>query len=239
MKREAFATTLLEDILNSISIAIVDDHPLFREGVSSALSRYDDLIIVAQGESAADALVLAATYRPAILLLDITIPGGGAIEAIRGIIAGSPETKVVMLTASEEIETLASSFRHGASGYVVKGVGLRELAQALRRVANGARYISPLMSSRLAAISAGGPRLQNRLTKRERDIIWLVVEGLINKQIALRLNLQEKTIKHHMTNILKKLGVTNRTEAALRWRTLAGPTDIYEALSAGTGKSAI
>ena len=239
MNREAFATTLLEDILNSISIAIVDDHPLFREGVSSALSRYDDLIIVAHGESAADALVLAATYRPAILLLDITIPGGGAIEAIRGIIAGSPETKVVMLTASEEIETLASSFRHGASGYVVKGVGLRELAQALRQVANGARYISPLMSSRLAAISAGGSRLQNRLTKRERDIIWLVVEGLINKQIALRLNLQEKTIKHHMTNILKKLGVTNRTEAALRWRTLAGPTDINEALSAGTGKSAI
>ena len=150
MNREAFATTLLEDILNSISIAIVDDHPLFREGVSSALSRYDDLIIVAQGESAADALVLAATYRPAILLLDITIPGGGAIEAIQGIIAASPETKVVMLTASEEIETLASSFRHGASGYVVKGVGLRELAQALRQVANGARYTSPLMSSPLA-----------------------------------------------------------------------------------------
>ncbi len=111
--------------MNAITVAVIDDHPLFREGVSSALLRYDDIAIVGQGETAQEAIALAAGFQPEVLLLDISIPGGGGLDMIGGILAASPSTKVVMLTASEEIEMLAASLRRGARGYVVKGVGIQ------------------------------------------------------------------------------------------------------------------
>jgi two-component system, NarL family, nitrate/nitrite response regulator NarL len=214
--------------LNVITVAVIDDHPLFREGVSSALLRYDDIAIVGQGETAQEAIALAAGFQPEVLLLDISIPGGGGLDMIGGILAASPSTKVVMLTASEEIEMLAASLRRGARGDVVKGVGIQELIKAIRQVVHGSRYLSASMSAKVTVTLANQSTLRRTLTEREREIIALVAEGLTNKQIASRIDVQEKTVKHHMTEVLKKLSVTNRTEAALRWRGIAGAPSSHQ-----------
>ncbi|MBY3088591.1 response regulator transcription factor [Rhizobium laguerreae] len=200
--------------MTAITIAIVDDHPLFREGVSRSLSEIEDFVVVGEGASADDAATLAASHRPDVLLLDVSMPGGG-IEAISEIVVGSPQTKVLMLTASEDVDPLIASLRRGAAGYVVKGIGSRGLAEAIRTVVGGSRYISPSMRAKLEKTLLDRPA---SLTPRETEVMELVAEGLTNKHIARRLDLQEKTIKHHMTEILLKLGASNRTEAAIRWR---------------------
>ncbi|MBY5354519.1 response regulator transcription factor [Rhizobium leguminosarum] len=201
--------------MTAITIAIVDDHPLFREGVSRSLSEIGDFAVVGEGASADDAATLAASQRPDVLLLDVSMPGGG-IDAISEIVVRSPETKVMMLTASEEVDPLLAALRRGAAGYLVKGIGSRGLAEAIRTVVGGSRYISPTMRAKIVERSLFVGRAS--LTPRETEVIELVAEGLSNKHIGRRLNLQEKTIKHHMTEILLKLGASNRTEAAIRWR---------------------
>ncbi|MBY5847642.1 response regulator [Rhizobium ruizarguesonis] len=201
--------------MTAITIAIVDDHPLFREGVSRTLSEIEDFVIVGEGASADDAATLAVSQRPDVLLLDVSMPGGG-IEAISEIVVRSPATKVLMLTASEEVDPLLAALRRGAAGYVVKGIGSRGLAEAIRTVVGGSRFISTTMRAKIVEKSLFGRPAS--LTPRETEVIELVAEGLSNKHIGRRLNLQEKTIKHHMTEILSKLGASNRTEAAIRWR---------------------
>ncbi|MBY3068205.1 response regulator transcription factor [Rhizobium laguerreae] len=200
--------------MTAITIAVVDDHPLFREGVSRSLSEIEDFVVIGEGASADDAATLAASHRPDVLLLDVSMPGGG-IEAISEIVVGSPQTKVLMLTASEDVDPLIVSLRRGAAGYVVKGIGSRGLAEAIRTVLGGARYISPSMRAKVEKTLLDRPA---SLTPRETEVMELVAEGLTNKHIARRLDLQEKTIKHHMTEILSKLGAGNRTEAAIKWR---------------------
>ncbi|TBY74446.1 response regulator [Rhizobium leguminosarum] len=201
--------------MTAIKIAIVDDHPLFREGVSRSLSEIKDFVVVGEGASADDAAALATSHVPDVLLLDVSMPGGG-IDAIPDILARSPQTKVLMLTASEEVEPLVAALRRGAAGYVVKGVGSRELGEAIRTVVGGSWFVSPFMRAKMVEKSLFVERTS--MTRRELEVIELVAEGLSNKHIARRLDLQEKTIKHHMTEILSKLGATNRTEAAIRWR---------------------
>ncbi|NEI38599.1 response regulator [Rhizobium leguminosarum] len=201
--------------MTAITIAIVDDHPLFREGVSRTLSEMEDFVVVGEGASADDAATLAVSQRPDVLLLDVSMPGGG-IEAISEIVVRSPETKVLMLTASEEVDPLLAALRRGAAGYVVKGIGSRGLAEAIRTVVGGSRFISTTMRAKIVEKSLFGRPAS--LTPRETEVIELVAEGLSNKHIGRRLNLQEKTIKHHMTEILLKLGASNRTEAAIKWR---------------------
>ncbi|MBY5530522.1 response regulator [Rhizobium leguminosarum] len=198
----------------TIAIAIVDDHPLFREGVSRSLSEIKDFVVVGEGASADDAVTLAASHMPDVLLLDVSMPGGG-IGAISEILVRSPQTNVLMLTASEEVDALMAAMRRGAAGYVVKGIGSRGLAEAIRTVAGGSRYISPTMRAKVEQSLLDRPA---SLTPRETEVMELVAEGLTNKHIARRLDLQEKTVKHHMTEILSKIGASNRTEAAIRWR---------------------
>jgi two-component system nitrate/nitrite response regulator NarL len=201
--------------LTAITIAIVDDHPLFREGVSCTLSEIDDFVVVGEGASADDAATLAASHGPDVLLLDVSMPGGG-IDAISEILARSPQTKVLMLTASEEVESLVTALKRGAAGYLVKGIGSCGLAEAVRTVVGGSWFVSPSMRARMVEKSLFVERTS--MTRRETEVIELVAEGLSNKHIARHLDLQEKTIKHHMTVILSKLGASNRTEATIRWR---------------------
>jgi two-component system nitrate/nitrite response regulator NarL len=166
-----------------------------------------------EGASADDAGTLVAAQKLDVVLLDVSMPGGG-IEAISEIVVRSPQTKVLMLTASEEGDPLVAALRQGAGGYVVKGFGSRGLAEATRTVVGGSRFI-------LATMRARSKSLLDRpasLTARETEVVELVAEGLSNKHIGRVMNLQEKTIKHHMTEILSKLGASNRTEAAIRWR---------------------
>ncbi len=203
--------------MTSITVGIVDDHPLFREGVTRSLSEIKDFLVVGEGATSDDAAMIAADKHPDVMLVDVSMPGGG-LSAIGEILQHSPSTKVLMLTASEEIDTLLGALQRGAMGYVLKGVGSRGLAEAIRTILKGARYVSPAMSAKVVDVSLDKEPSKSSLTPREREVMDLVGEGLSNKHIGLRLDLQEKTVKHHMTQILTKLGVSNRTEAALRWR---------------------
>jgi DNA-binding NarL/FixJ family response regulator len=202
-------------------VVIVDDHPLFRQGVAQTLSGAADIEIVAEGGTAEEAMRLATELLPDILLLDIDIPGGG-MAAAQAVAAVSPATRIVMLTVSEEEENLTAALRAGARAYVLKGVSGRELITILRGVAAGEVYITPALAASLLLEMSGAGRGAatptdplDELTDREREILELVAQGLSNKEIAQRLYLTEKTIKHHMTNILQKLQVRNRVEAAM------------------------
>ena len=206
--------------MGTIRLAVIDDHPLFREGVSRSLSEAQGFVVVGEGADKNDAVRLAEELKPDIVLLDISLPGGG-IEAIKPILALCPTIKIIMLTASEDVETLQQALYAGASGYILKGVGSRGLAEAIRTVAAGQSYIAPTLSAKLLARpSKVEATVVESLTAREREVLDMVAQGMVNKMIARHLELQEKTVKHHMTQILMKLGVSNRTEAALRWRDL-------------------
>ena len=200
-------------------IVIADDHPLYREGVARSLNESQAFEVVGEGGSADEACVLVEAHMPDIVCLDISMPGGG-IEAARRISAQFPAVKIVMLTVSEDDDDVTAALEAGASGYVLKGVGAAQLVEALSGVALGKSYISPDLALRLLTSSkAAKPRNPlDTLTKREEQILQLVANGLSNKEIGVELDLQEKTVKHYMTNILQKLHVRNRVEAALMAR---------------------
>jgi two-component system nitrate/nitrite response regulator NarL len=202
-------------------MVIVDDHPLLREGVAHTLRAEPDIELVGEGETAADAIRLARDLLPDIMLLDITMPGGG-LTAVETIALTCPVTKIVMLTVSEEEDDVLAALKAGAKAYILKGIAARELVSILRAVYAGEVWVTPkLAASLLTDITRGatkpgaedGPL--DDLTEREYGILTLVAAGLSNKEIGQQLYLTEKTIKHYMTNILQKLHVRNRLEAAL------------------------
>ncbi len=206
--------------MSEISLVIVDDHPLFRDGVAAALQNEGDMNVLAQGENAQQALELAKKYLPDIILLDITMPGGG-IQVARAITAACPVTKIIMLTFSEEEDDVLAALKAGARAYVLKGVGSKELKTIIRSVYDGQVYITPTLaagmlrelSSPHAADHHSNPL--DELSERELSILELLASGKSNKAIGKDLGLTEKTIKHYMSNILQKLQVRNRVEAAI------------------------
>jgi two-component system, NarL family, nitrate/nitrite response regulator NarL len=204
-----------------LRVAVVDDHPLLREGVARSLAEAGGFNVIGQGESATDAERIAAELRPDILLLDLSMPGGG-LAAARRLAVSAPEVKIVVLTASEADDDIMAALQAGAKGYVLKGVGSAALSEILTGIAAGESYVPPALAARLLTEMRGGvakaTNAENpldRLSPREEDILQLVATGLSNKEVAIRFDLQEKTVKHHMTRILQKLQVRNRTEAAL------------------------
>jgi DNA-binding NarL/FixJ family response regulator len=211
-------------MIEPLQIAIIDDHPLFREGVVHTLGAQPDIEVVGEGESAADALRIVAERMPDILLLDVSMPGGG-LNAVRQIAAAFPVVKVVMLTVSEAEDDVTAALRAGARAYVLKGVASRELARILRSVAAGEVYVTPSLAASLLYELTGGrgpnaaPNPLDGLTEREHQILERVAGGDSNKEIGSKLGVSEKTVKHHMTNILQKLQARNRVEAALMART--------------------
>jgi two-component system nitrate/nitrite response regulator NarL len=208
--------------MGSIRIAIIDDHPMFRAGVAQSLLEAGGFEIVAQGSTRDDALQVVGDHSPDILLLDISIPGGG-LEGLNAILGQHPGQKIVMLTVSESGGDVTRAMRSGAQGYVLKGVEAGPLAQILESIASGERYVSPALSARLLSDGGGAGRANggspiDALDDRQRRILDFVSAGLSNKEIAIELDLQEKTIKHQMTRIFSKLAVSNRTEAAMVFR---------------------
>jgi two-component system nitrate/nitrite response regulator NarL len=204
--------------MDPIRTIVVDDHPLFRGGVTRTLAEAG-FEVLGEGGSAAEAVDLTALHMPDLILLDISMPGGG-IAAAREVGSRFPAVRIVMLTVSEADDDVLSALEAGAHGYVLKGVGSQELVALLRDVHTGGSYVSPSLAARLLAAMQKGQRPSGSspvadLTRREEEILRLVAKGHSNKEIGRALDLQEKTVKHYMTNILQKLQVRNRVEAAV------------------------
>lgn len=201
----------------AIRILVADDHPLFREGVVHSLAAQPDLAVVGEAASGEEALRLAQELLPDVVLLDIAMPGWGGLATAEKLATACPATKVVMLTVAEDEDKLLAAFSAGARGYVLKGVSARDLAAVVRSVEQGEVYVSPsLAAGILVALTHGRPvDPLGELTEKERDILKLVGQGLTNREIGEHVHLSEKTIKHYITNILQKLQVRSRVEAAL------------------------
>jgi len=200
-----------------IRVLVVDDHPLFRQGVVSSLGMVPGLTVVGEAASGEDALKLARELLPDIVLLDISMPGWDGLITAEKISTACPASAIVMLTVSEDKDKLLAAFKAGARAYVLKGVSSQELAKVIRSAAAGDVYVSPALAAEMLVSlthNRAADSLQE-LTARERDILQLIGTGLTNREIGTRLFLSEKTIKHYVTNILQKLQVRSRVEAAL------------------------
>ncbi|MBA3944890.1 MAG: response regulator transcription factor [Herpetosiphonaceae bacterium] len=197
-------------------VVVADDHPLYLDAIIHTLSTAGDIVVVGRAGTAAEALELTRQQLPDLVLLDVTMPGSG-LTAARDIKIACPATKIVILTASEEEDKLLQALKAGASGYLLKGLSARELVSVVRSINAGEVYVAPALASRVLAEMTKG-RVSSpldELTEREREVLELLVQGLSNGEIGQHLNLAEKTIKHYMTNILAKLQVRSRVEAAL------------------------
>jgi len=205
-----------------IRIGVVDDHPLLREGVVNTL-KAAAMDVVGAGASASDAIRLACQHQPDIMLLDISMPGGG-VESARAIAKSHPKIMMIMLTVSEREDDVIAAMEAGARAYVLKGISGPELLATIRAVSRGETYITPQIAARVlakmqrranAGSSARAKSLETELTIREEQIMDQVAQGLTNKEIALKFSLSEKTVKHYMTSVLQKLQVRNRVEAVI------------------------
>lgn len=206
---------------DKIHVVIADDHTLFREGLAGIISGTEDFEVVGQAGTMEEAVQLARDLLPDIILLDIDMPGGG-LEAARVIAEELPVTRIVVLTSSEEDDHLIGALKIGARAYILKGVAARELIRILRAVWAGESYVPPMLAASLLLEMREAHAQQKQstspldeLTPRERQILEGLAAGLSNKEIGEQLFLSEKTVKHYMTNILQKLQVRNRVEAAL------------------------
>jgi two-component system, NarL family, nitrate/nitrite response regulator NarL len=208
---------MLNPLADSIRILIADDHPLFREGVVHTLSAEADFVVIGQAASGEEALTLARELLPDVVLLDVTMPGWGGLVTAEKIARACPAARIVMLTVSEDEDDLLAAFKAGARGYALKGVSARELARVIRAVAGGDVYVSPALAAGMLVelTRERPPDPLDDLTEREHEVLFLVGQGLTNRKIGEHLHLAEKTIKHYMTNILQKLQVRSRVEAAL------------------------
>ena len=210
----------------TIRIVLIDDHPLFREGVTITLEAQPDIEVVGQGESVSDALRLARELTPDLMLLDINIPGGGGTQAAQQVTAANGAISIIMLTASAEEDDLAAAMNAGARGYVLKGGAAREVVGIVRSVHAGEGYVMPALAAKLLSdMAAHRPHRRanplDELTERERQILDCVAAGLSNREVGDQLHLSEKTVKHYMTIIMEKLQVRNRVEAAMMARNAA------------------
>jgi two-component system, NarL family, nitrate/nitrite response regulator NarL len=207
---------------DAIRIAVIDDHPMFREGATQIFACMDDIEVVAEGGTAADAVRVARELRPDVMLLDISLPGDG-LAAAASIARTCPGVQTVMLTASESELDVAAALKAGARGYILKGSSGTEVVETVRAIVNGQTCLAPSLAPRLliqmgqrAEVVADKPGYC--LTGREEEILSLVSRGMTNKEIANRLTLTERTVKHHMTSIMRKFKVRNRVEAMLMFR---------------------
>jgi len=194
-----------------IRVAIVDDHPIVTDGVVANLRSAADIDVVATGASAADALRLATTERPDVLILDLELGGASGLDAIPRVKAASPATRIVVFSAYAGEERVATAFERGADSYVLKGTSSDELVAVVRAVAGGGTLIPAEIAAQLAR-AVRQPR-RDRLTQREREILALLAEGLSNRAAGERLGITERTVKFHVGEILARLGAGNRAQA--------------------------
>jgi DNA-binding NarL/FixJ family response regulator len=207
--------------MEPIQVLIVDDHALFRQGLISLLNTYKEIRVVAEAGDAAEALRLARHHRPDLVLMDIRMPGMDAFETTQQIKQELPDTRVVILTASEDENDLFEAIRAGAEGYVLKDVRVEELVRMLAGIFRGEAPISGVMAAKM--LNEFARRMQSpharpdplELTEREQEVLALVAQGAANAEIAQQLHISENTVKKHLRSILDKLHLENRVQAAI------------------------
>jgi DNA-binding NarL/FixJ family response regulator len=204
-------------------VLLVDDHPLFLDGVKAALMGDPDLEVVGTAGDRASALAQAAALEPDVVLMDLNLPDGSGIDATRDLLAAQPSARVLVMTMSADDDAVVAAMRAGARGYVVKGAGRDDLLQAVRTVASGGAVFSAGVADRLGAFFSGlaaqpGRETFPQLTEREREVLELLARGYDNRRIARELFLSDKTVRNHVSNVLARLDVADRSEAILRAR---------------------
>jgi NarL family two-component system response regulator LiaR len=201
--------------MEQLTVLLADDHPVVRQGLRTFLDLQPDIAVVGEAATGAEAVARAEELRPDVVLLDLVMPDGGGIEAARGIRAACPEAKVIVLTSYADDENVMPALEAGAAGFVLKDVEPQELADGLRRVHRGEGLLHPAIAPRVMREAVEPRRDRDVLTARELEVLRLVARGLANKRVALELGISERTVKTHVSSILAKLGVTDRTQAAL------------------------
>jgi DNA-binding NarL/FixJ family response regulator len=204
----------------AIRVLIAEDHPLFREGMRNRLDRVDDVEVVGEAVSGDEAVELAARVGPDVILMDIKMPGLSGIEATREVVRASPSVGVLILTMFEDDGSVFAAMRAGARGYLLKDSGGEEVLHAIRAVASGEAVFGPGVAERIigffSAPRAAPQRAFPELTEREEEILSLVAEGRDNQEISRRLYVSLKTVRNHVSNILLKLQVADRSQAVIR-----------------------
>jgi DNA-binding NarL/FixJ family response regulator len=205
----------------TVRVLVVDDHPIFRDGLRTALDGEPAVEIVGDADSGEQALAAVASLRPDVVLMDLNMPGMSGIEATRALRAGHPEVRVLVLTMQADDESVFAAVRAGAAGYLIKGANRQEVLHAVAAVAEGGAVFGPTVAARILTHFAGGGGRRApfpELTEREREILDLVAQGLGNQAIAARLSLAPKTVRNNVSTILSKLHADNRGEAIARAR---------------------
>jgi len=194
-----------------IRVLLADDHAVVRQGLRTYLELQDDVAVVGEAGDGPAAVAAAEALAPDVVLLDLVMPGGDGLEALGALAAAAPGARVLVLTSFGDDERVFAALRAGAAGFLLKDVEPAELVRAIRTAAAGEAALSPAVATRVVAAVAHG----DELTPREREVLRLIARGLSNKRIALELGMAEKTVKTHVSHVLAKLGVADRTQAAL------------------------
>jgi two-component system, NarL family, response regulator LiaR len=199
---------------DEIRVVIADDHPVVRQGLRTFLSSRHGITVVGEAATGEQAVARAARLRPHVVLMDLVMPEGGGIQAIERIRARDPDVAVIALTSFAGDDQVLPAVRAGAAGYLLKDVEPSELERAIRAAARGHALLDPAVTARVLR-EVAQPRAAERLTPREREVLTLLGQGRSNREIARELVIAEKTVKTHVSNILAKLGLPDRTQAAL------------------------
>lgn len=204
-----------------IRVLIVDDHPVYRDGVRGLIDRAADLELVGEAETGVEAVAIAGQTHPAIVLMDLRMPEMSGIEATRQIVQADPGVGVLVLTMSEDDDSLFAAIRAGARGYIPKDADADELLRAIRAAAVGDAIFGASIAARMMSFFAAGPRNTAafpELTERELEILEQIAAGRSNAQIGQRLGIAPKTVRNHVANVLNKLEVADRSAAIVRAR---------------------
>lgn len=192
----------------TIRVLVADDHHVVRSGIAASIGLEDDLAVVAEADSGEQVIAQFQASKPDVVLMDLRLPGMNGIEATAALLRAAPEARVIMFTTYEGEEDIYRAIQAGARGYLLKSAPRDELLSAIRRVATGERYLPPALAHRLAERMAS-----NELSPREYEVLQLIGRGRSNKEIASDLGITEDTVKRHVTNLLAKLRVVDRTQA--------------------------
>ncbi len=206
-----------------ITVIIVDDHRVVRQGVRAFLETHPDITVVAEAASGQEAVRLAAHHAPDVMLMDLVMPGMDGVEATRAVKRISPRTQIIVLTSYHEDEHIFPAIRAGAISYLLKDVAPEDLADAVRKAARGEAVLHPRVAARLIqelhaareTPTAAAPSPFAELTERELEVLRLIAQGMSNAAIAAQLVISERTVKSHVSNILSKLHLSDRTQAAV------------------------